>query len=203
MWFVGGDSGGMAGGLAEDDLAVGRDCALAPGGGGGFAPGVPLPLQAVCRLPAPGDNVAIAIRRIEVGEELALPSGARALPHTVLEGHRFAVAPVAAGGSLLSWGLPFGRATRAIAPGDYVANAAMLAALAVRRIDGARLPEAANFEDCLEPFRLDESRIRPAPPVARASPTRTFQGYRRPGNRGTGTRNFVVILGTSSRAALR
>ena len=187
--------------LAADDLLSGPDCALAPGGGGRFAPGVPLPLQAVCRLPAPGDNVAIAIRRIEAGEKIALPSGARALPHTVLEGHRFAVAPIVSGASLLSWGLPFGRAIRAIAPGDYVANAAMLASLAVRRIDGARLPEAANFEDGLEPFRLDESRIHPAPPVPRASPARTFQGYRRPGNRGTGTRNFVVILGTSSRAA--
>ena len=62
--------------LAADDLLSGPDCALAPGGGGRFAPGVPLPLQAVCRLPAPGDNVAIAIRRIEAGEKIALPSGA-------------------------------------------------------------------------------------------------------------------------------
>lgn len=162
---------------------------------------MPLPLQSVCRLPASGDNVAIAIRRIEAGEEVALSDGPRALPHTVLEGHRFAVAPIAPGAALLSWGLPFGRATRPIAPGDYVANAAMLEALAVRSVGGARLPTAANFEDCLTPFRLDEAWIHSSPPVVRAAPARTFRGYRRPGNRGVGTRNYVVILGTSSRSA--
>ena len=44
-----------------------------------------LPLAAVSRLPAPGDNVAIAIRRLEAGEVLAFAGGDRALPHTVLE----------------------------------------------------------------------------------------------------------------------
>jgi altronate dehydratase len=161
----------------------------------------PLPLAAVSRLPAPGDNVAIAIRRLEAGECLAFSSGPRPLPHTVLEGHRFAVAPIAPDESLLSWGLPFGRALCPIAPGDYVSNAAMLGALAVRQLDGAVLPAAANFEDCLEPFRLDEAALRPAPPVPRAEPARTFLGYRRPGHRGVGTRNTIVILGTSSRTA--
>lgn len=160
-----------------------------------------LPLEAVSRLPAPGDNVAIAIRRIEAGEVLALATGPRALPHTVLEGHRFAVQPIAAGASLLSWGLPFGRAVRAIAPGDYVANRAMLEGLAVRNTGGALLPAEANFEDSLQPFTLDERAIRPAPAVPRASPARTFLGYRRPANRGVGTRNTIVVLGTSSRTA--
>ena len=160
-----------------------------------------LSLEAVSRLPAPGDNVAIAIRRIDAGEVLALASGARALPHTVLEGHRFAVAPIAAGASLLSWGLPFGRATRPIAPGDYVTNQAMLEGLAVRETGKAALPAEANFEDSLEAFVLDEKKIRPAPAVPRASPARTFLGYRRAANRGVGTRNTIVILGTSSRTA--
>ena len=81
------------------------------------------PLETISRLPAPGDNVAIAIRRLEAGTVLALPGGPRALPHTVLEGHRFAMKPIAAGEPLLSWGLPFGFALTAIAPGDYVSNA--------------------------------------------------------------------------------
>ncbi len=161
----------------------------------------PLPLPTVSRLPAPGDNVAIATRRIEAGEVLALPGAARALPHTVLEGHRFAVSAIAPGEALLSWGLPFGRALRPIAPGDYVSNLAMLEALAVRELAGAMLPAEANFEDCLVPFRLDEAAIQSAPPVPRAEPARTFRGYRRPGRRGVGTRNFIVIVGTSSRTA--
>ncbi|MDP3072103.1 MAG: UxaA family hydrolase [Opitutaceae bacterium] len=164
-------------------------------------PSAPLPLEAVSRLPAPGDNVAIAIRRIEVGEVLALAGGLRALPHTVLEGHRFAVQPIAAGESLLSWGLPFGRALWPIAPGDYVTNRAMLEGLAVRQIGAAVLPATANFEDSLEAFTLDEKKIRAAPAVPRAHPARTFAGYRRPANRGVGTRNTIVVLGTSSRAA--
>ena len=162
---------------------------------------MPLPLSAVSRLPAPGDNVAIATRRLEAGEVLLFANSPRALPHTVLEGHRFAVAPIAPGESLLSWGLPFGRATRPIAAGDYVSNRAMLEALALRRLDEAVLPAAPNFEDCLAHFQLDETAIQPAPPVPRAATPRTFLGYRRPGRRGVGTRNTIVIVGTSSRTA--
>ncbi|MEO5957713.1 MAG: UxaA family hydrolase [Opitutaceae bacterium] len=161
----------------------------------------PLPLHAVSRLPAPGDNVAIAIRRIEAGELLGFSGGPRAMPHTVLEGHRFAVQPIAAGDSLLSWSLPFGRATTAIAPGDYVSNRSMLDALAVRRLDGASLPAQANFVDSLETYRLDETTFRVTPPISRVASPRTFLGYRRPGRRGVGTRNFIVILGTTSRTA--
>ena len=161
----------------------------------------PLPLETISRLPAPGDNVAIAIRRIEAGEVLALANGPRALPHTVLEGHRFAVKPVAVGEPLLSWGLPFGFALSAIAPGDYVSNASMLAALAVRQLGVASLPAQANFRDADKPFQLDERLIRPGADLAPAQPARTFAGYRRPGPRGVGTRNVIVILGTTSRTA--
>ncbi len=161
----------------------------------------PLDLATVSRLPAPGDNVAIATRRLDVGTVLALPSGPRALTHTVLEGHRFAVAPIATGAVLLSWGLPFGTALAPIAPGDYVSNASMLAALAVRRVDGLVLPAAPNFVDVLDAFALNEATFVPAPPVPLYATPRTFQGYRRPGRRGVGTRNFIVILGTTSRTA--
>ena len=161
----------------------------------------PLALSSVSRLPAPGDNVAIATRRLDPGTVLALPSGPRALAHTVLEGHRFAVAPIPTGAALLSWSLPFGTALTDLAPGDYVCNASMLAALAVRRVDGLALPATANFADVLDAFRLDERTFVPAPPVELLPAPRTFQGYRRPGRRGVGTRNVIVILGTTSRTA--
>ncbi len=161
----------------------------------------PLPLDAVSRLPAPADNVAIATRRLEAGETLQYAAGPRALPHTVLEGHRFAVRSITPGESLLSWGLPFGEAIAPISAGDYVANQAMLEGLAVRRIGDAKLPAAPNFRDSLEAFRLDETTIHAAPPIPRASPARTFLGFRRPGNRGVGTRNVIVVIGTTSRTA--
>lgn len=161
-----------------------------------------LSFAAAGRLPAPDDNVAIAIRRLDVGTIVQLPVGAPTLAHTVLEGHRFAVRPIARGEILLSWGLPFGVAVADIAPGDYVCNASMLAALGVRDLDAkVVLPERANFTDCLEPFRFDERQFTPGAAVEPAREARTFQGYRRPGGRGVGTRNTIVILGTTSRTA--
>ena len=161
----------------------------------------PLPFLTVARLPAPGDNVAIAVRRLEAGTVIALPTGARTLAHTVLEGHRFAVQPIAPGAQLLSWGLPFATALEPIAPGDYVCNQSMLDALAVRRVEGATFPTRPNFADHLTPFQLDETTFHPGSPVDRVALPRTFRGYRRPGLRGVGTRNTIVILGTTSRTA--
>ena len=161
----------------------------------------PLALSAVSRLPAPGDNVAIATRRLEAGTLLALPAGPRALVHTVLEGHRFAVAPIAVGAPLLSWGLPFGTALVDIGAGDYVCNQSSLDMLAVRQLDGAVRPNRANFSDQRAEFSFDEKSFIAAPPTPLADKPRTFEGFRRKGRRGVGTRNTIVILGTTSRTA--
>jgi altronate dehydratase len=160
----------------------------------------PLSLHTIGRLPAAADNVAIAIRRIESGTIVTLNGQPCALSHTVLEGHRFAVRPIAPGEPLLSWGLPFGHALTAIRPGDYVCNHSILEALAVRQL-GLTLPENPNFKDYLVPFELDETTFTPGPAVAPAKTERHFLGYRRPGRRGVGTRNMIVVLGTSSRTA--
>ena len=47
----------------------------------------------VGRLPAPGDNVAMATRRLEAGTRVSYGGSEFEIPHTVLEGHRFAVEP--------------------------------------------------------------------------------------------------------------
>ena len=98
------------------------------------------------RLPAPGDNVAIAVRRLDAGTELQHGDEVIAIRHTVLEGHRFVFAPVAAGQALLSWGLPFGDALRDLNPGEYLCNDRILQALGGRALDFT-LPDAANFRD--------------------------------------------------------
>ena len=159
-----------------------------------------LQLDNVARLPMAGDNVAIAIQRLEAGTTIAAGHQRFALDYTVLEGHRFAVQPIATGEALLSWELPFGVALRAIAPGAYVCNAGMLDALRIRRLDVA-LPPTPNFEDRIQPYRLDEAGFRPAEPVSLYDHSRSFLGYRRSGNRGVGTRNTIVLLGTTSRTA--
>jgi altronate dehydratase len=163
-------------------------------------PSATLTLHETGRLPSPADNVAIAIRQLDPPTRIELEGSARTLVHTILEGHRFAVRPIAKGEPLLSWGMPFGHALVDIAPGDYVCNQSILEALAVRRL-GISLPDEPNFRDHLVPFELNEATFSPAPPVEGVSAPRTFLGYRRPGRRGVGTRNAIVILGTSSRAA--
>ena len=88
--------------------------------------------QEVGRLPAPGDNVAMATRRLETGTRISYRGSEFTVGHTVLEGHRFAVERIAEGRDLLSWGLRFGRAIRDIAPGDYACNEKILRVLRER-----------------------------------------------------------------------
>ena len=153
----------------------------------------------VARVPAAGDNVAIATRRLEAGAVVADGASEFRLSHTVLEGHRFTRASIPQGAHLTSWGLPFGIAARALGPGEYVCNEKILAALAQRDID-FELPAAANFLDTIETCELDDASFAPGEQVERADSGATFDGFRRTGGRGVGTRNFVVVLAVTSRA---
>ena len=56
----------------------------------------PQPLSAVGRLPASGDNLAIATRTLAAGTRVAHAGREFVLNFAVLEGHRFAVQPIAA-----------------------------------------------------------------------------------------------------------
>jgi altronate dehydratase len=154
--------------------------------------------DSLVRLPAPGDNCAIAAQPLAAGTELDLAGRRLVLASPILVGHRFAVQPLAPGDPLLSWGLPFGRATRPIPAGGYVCNQAMLDALRARPIPFA-LPEEPNFEDDAARYVLDEAGFRPGTQVAPHAEARTFLGYPRSGGRGAGTRNFIVLLGITSR----
>ena len=163
-----------------------------------------LPLASVARLADPASNVAIATTRLEASTRVHHQGIALTLSHTVLLGHRFAVKVIAQGDALTSWGLPFGRASRAIAPGEYVCNASTLEALRGREIE-ADLPEHANFVDDMQRYVLEPTTFQPAAQVAPVSTLATFAGYPRydsEGNlTGVGTRNTVILLGTSSRTA--
>lgn len=154
----------------------------------------------VGRLPSVGDNVAIAVRRLDAGTTINFPNGTVPLPHTVLEGHRFAFRVVPKGAWLTSWGLPFGRAVRELKPGDYVCNQSILKALAGRRPD-FKLPSEPNFEDARVQFELGESSTICGRQVEMVSNPGTFLGYFRGGRRGAGTRNFIAVLAVSSRAS--
>ena len=155
-------------------------------------------LHKIARLPLPGDNVAIVTQRLNAGAQIVDGERTVELSNTLLEGHRFAVDAIATGEPLLSWNLPFGIATQPIRPGEYVCNHSMLEALSGRSIDFA-LPTEPNFVDKIEPYVLDEKAFLPAEQVSRHAKPHTFMGFRRGPTRGVGTRNFIVLLGTTSR----
>ena len=115
----------------------------------------------VARLPSPNDNVAIATQTLESGTRIRYNGGHFQLSHTILEGHRFAIQLISEKAPLLSWGLPFGFATRAIAPGDYVCNQKMIDSLSIRNPGPFESTyETPNFSDKMVPYALNESEFR-------------------------------------------
>ena len=154
----------------------------------------------IARLPAPDDNVAIATRAIDAGSEIRYEKERLTLSHTVLEGHRFAIRKISEREPLLSWGLTFGFALTEIQPGDYVCNQKMIDSLSLRNLN-FELPSRPNFKDQIIPYILDEDKFRPGTQVSRYDHDRFFLGYQREGNRGVGTRNYIVVMGTTSRTS--
>ena len=157
-------------------------------------------LTSVARLPAPDDNVAIVTQTLEGGTGICYNGEQFQLSHTILEGHRFAIQSISEEAPLLSWGLPFGYATRSIVPGDYVCNQKMIDSLSIRNLP-FELPETPNFSDKMAPYQLDEANFRPGNRAADHPNERYFLGYQRPGNRGVGTRNYIVVMGTTARTS--
>lgn len=156
-------------------------------------------LSVVAVRPEPGDNVAIVSRDLPAGTRLRAGDRELVLACRVMEGHRIVVEPIPDGGALLSWSTPFARAHGDLAPGDYVCTPTSLAALRARGVEG--LPDAHTAtNEPLDPYRLDETRLRLGEQVDLVARPRTFLGYAREGG-AVGTRNHVVLLGVTSRSA--
>ncbi len=159
-----------------------------------------VPLEELARIPAPGDNAAIALRDLARGTRIRHAGRDFGLQHDVLTGHRFAAVPIPDGTPVTSWNYPFGRAARDIAPGEYLCNHHVWFRLSLQEDEpyrSLRLPAGPNFTDDIEAYAFDPARWRrPEPPKVERSGA-SFMGYDR-GPRGTGTRNHLVILGTSS-----
>ena len=174
-------------------------------GGKSTEPGseVQVPFNNVATFAALEDNCAIATRTINKGTKILMPNGVDVITisHKILEGHRFAAKTLFADDLLLSWGLRFGRVVSpTVKPGEYMINNTMIDSFAKRGITD--LPDA-NFVDEITPYTLAEEDFNLNPPtqVPLYEAPRTFFGFKRLGSRGTGTRNYVVILGTSSLSA--
>ena len=154
----------------------------------------------VALLPADGDNVAIATKIIDAGVSIQCEERKFLISHTVLEGHRFAFSNIEEGEYLLSWGLPFGTATSVIKAGEYVCNPKMLAALEGRHLE-FDLPDRCNFIDDIPSFDLSRGDFQVGSQINPSKTMRHFNGFFRDGGRGVGTRNYIVVIGTTSRTS--
>lgn len=75
--------------------------------------------DAVLRL-SPEDNVVVALRRLDPGEEVRLGDLAVAVRDAIPFAHKLAIADIASGDALKKFGVPIGMATRPIAKGEHV-----------------------------------------------------------------------------------
>jgi len=120
------------------------------------------------------DNVAIVANDGGLPPATVLPSGL-ALRERVPQGHKVALADIAAGAAVLRYGIPIGYALNAIAAGSWV-HERLLKMPAARGLEG--LPIATVKPPSLAP--LDGY---------------TFEGYRNPDG-SVGTRNILAITTT-------
>jgi len=154
--------------------------------------------DSVARLASAADNAGIATRFLEQGQVITFQGADLVLSFSILEGHRFAVQPIAKGEFILSWGVPFGKALRDIEPGEYLTNDKSLVEMRIRSID-FELPEAPNFEDYTPKVEVRPEEMVASPPLERLASPGTFQGYAHPA--GFGTRNYVGVLAVNALAS--
>ncbi|MEN8838202.1 MAG: altronate dehydratase family protein [Celeribacter marinus] len=117
----------------------------------------------------PRDNVAIAMADIGAGEEVG-SAGVKTL-QSAKQGHKVAVAHIAAGQNVIRYGQTIGQATVDIAAGEHVHVQNL--GMGEHTRDYAHASEAVALDAALE--------------------TRTFNGYHR-ADGGVGTRNYLGIL---------
>ena len=72
----------------------------------------------------PRDNVATCVLAQQAGETAADPADGNPVTVRLLDdipfGHKLAIRPIAAGGEIVKYGYPIGRAVRDIQPGEHV-----------------------------------------------------------------------------------
>ena len=122
----------------------------------------------------PGDHVGVALRDLSAGERVELAGTCVQLKEAVGKGHKFALAEIAEGETVLKYGWPIGFATHPIAVGEWV--------------------HSHNLETTLSGVAAYTYSHTPAAPVPPPSDA-TFMGYRRADGR-VGTRNEIWIIAT-------
>ena len=121
----------------------------------------------------PADNVAVALCPIPAGTRLSLEGRAVQMREDIPQGHKLALAQIAAGENIIKYGYPIGHAASDIPPGAWV------------HTHNVRTNLSGEVEYTYAPD------VRPLSPV----PPETFQGYRRADGR-AGVRNELWIIPT-------
>jgi len=160
--------------------------------------------EQVARLPMYGDNAAIALKNLGAGTNIDYNGKILTLDYDVLEGHRFAVRKINNGEYLLSWRVPYGKATEDILPGAWLRNSKIIDCLSSLKPDFPELTD--NFIDEIPEFKLED--ITKSDTTIQANSIANshsgigywFSGYKRKG-RGTGTRNYLAVMGTTAKSA--
>jgi len=159
----------------------------------------PTPFSDVALLPSKTDNAAIATKNIEKNTRIKFErSNVFQLDYRVLEGHRFCVRAIPKDSKITSWGMPFAIATMDIKPGQYLCNDRIASSLRERGVD-FELPRRSNFRDIVPSFKM--SSFQKSPQVSLYTKERYFEGFFRNRKRGTGTRNYGIIVGLTSRTS--
>jgi altronate hydrolase len=115
------------------------------------------------------DNVATAVRPLEVGETVCGATLAERIPR----GHKFSLAPIAAGRAVVKYGQFIGTASTAIAAGSHVHT---------HNLGFAATATDYEFSTALKPVAAVKDAERA-----------TFQGFRRASGR-VGTRNYIAVI---------
>lgn len=121
---------------------------------------------------SPGDNVALAVRKLARQEAIAVGAARVVAAGEIPAGHKIAIAAIAANQPVIKFGQPIGRATGAIRAGDHV--------------------HTHNLSDH-HVVAGDFSVVSPPPPPPPRQ--RSFAGFHR-GDGRVGTRNYVAIVST-------
>lgn len=135
------------------------------------------------------DNVALAAVDLPAGRRVQVDGIAVTLRQAVPYGHKLALAPIARGDLVFKYGQPIGRATVAIAPGDFVHTHNVESLRGRGDVSQAELPDLTSLQ-----ARNTDVRARSGGCDALGAPlSGTFMGYRRKDGR-VGVRNHVLVL---------
>ncbi|WP_082691487.1 UxaA family hydrolase [Paenibacillus rubinfantis] len=122
----------------------------------------------------PRDNVAVALRPIEAGEQIPFDEVTVQVKQDIPQGHKIALSDIPAGSSVTKYGSPIGHAVTAIAPGEWVHTHNVKTNLAGE--------EQYEYQPDLHPVTFPKRQL-------------TFQGYRRTNGK-AGIRNDLYIVPT-------